>query len=104
MTFMNEYDIDDALGYFRDDPIVGPAVVTLDNLRRCVDRNSDGWAYWPKPTRAAAQLMELIGEAQREYRYSGETTVTAAQVRKAYGPIKAFLTRSGLTCEIVSPS
>ena len=48
--------------------------------------------------------MELIeGDGTWDARFGPRDEVTAAQVRAAYRPIKAFLTRSGLTCTIVEP-
>jgi len=103
MRFMNEWDIEDAQRRFRNHAALGPATQTLANLRNVVNANSDGWPYWSKPVRSAAKLMELIeGDGTNQARQDAEK-VTAAQVRKAYTPIKAFLTRSGLTCEIVDP-
>ena len=97
-TFMNEMDVDDALRTHRDDRILGPAVRTLSNLRDCTNQNSDGWAYWPRPQRAAARLIDLIQAATR---YNDPKLPTRGEVRKAYTPIRSFLTRHNLTCEIV---
>jgi hypothetical protein len=41
-------------------PALGPAVQTLDNLMTWTDNNSDGWAYWLPPARAAQRLIEFI--------------------------------------------
>jgi hypothetical protein len=103
MNFMNEYEIDEAVDRFRDDPILGPASQTLANLRTLANRNSDGWAYWPKPARAANKLMLLLQDARRPRDHRDPHAATAAQLRAAYSPIKAFLTRSGLECTIVPP-
>lgn len=103
---MNEFDIDNAARRFAAHPALGPAVQTIANLRDCANRNSDGWAYWPKPCRSAARLIELIeGDGTNDYRDNVAPKVTAEDVRKAYRPIKAFLTRSGLTdqCTIIDP-
>ena len=86
MRFMNEFEIEDAARQHLDDPILGPASWTLVNLVRATNANSDGWAYWPKPTRAAAKLMSLFDHPEN---------VTAKDVKAAYVPIKAFLTRQG---------
>jgi len=74
-------------------------------LRDAADANSDGWAYWPKPARAAARLMELIErDGTARYRFDQERKdVTGAGLRKAYAPIKAFRRRSGLSFEIYDP-
>ncbi len=92
---MNEYDISEAQDRYHGDPVLGPAVTTLTRLVDWTNANSDGWAYWPKPARAAARLMELI---------EGDGTVTADDVRKALRPIKAFRTRHGADFFIVEPA
>lgn len=101
---MNEYDIYDAQARWQDHPALGPATATLRNLMGCANANSDGWAYWPKPARAAEKLMALIeGDGTHESRYGDREDVTIAQVKAAYRPIKSFLTRHKLECEIVEP-
>lgn len=104
MMFMNEWEIEQAAERFRGHPILGPATQTLRNLMECANRNSDGWCYWPKPCRAAKQLQELIQGPHGYPRFGDRDDVTATQVKAAYRPIKAFLTRQGLTCEIVTPN
>lgn len=105
MRFMNTYDIDDACMRWLGHPILEPATQTLANLRDAADDNSDGWAYWPKPTRAAAKLMELIeGDGTNAYRQGLREDATADKLTAAYRPIKAFRTRSGLDFEIVPVS
>ena len=100
---MNEYNIDDAVYRYKGHPVLGPATRSLRNLKDLVNRNSDGWAYWPKPSRAAKQLMNLIEGDPRD-RYGDREDVTAAQVRKAYVPIKSFLTRNNLSMELEVPA
>jgi hypothetical protein len=100
MNFMNDMEIDGALTRFQDDPILGAAAQTLANLRDVANRNSDGWAYWPKPARSANKLMTLLQGASS---YHDPINVTVAQVRAAYSPIKGFLTRENLECTLVSP-
>lgn len=84
MRFMNTWDIDTSVNRYRHDAVLGPATRTLSNLRDAADNNSDGWAYWPKPARAAAKLMELIERG----------TATQAELRAALAPVKAFRTKS----------
>lgn len=99
MRFMNEYDIAYRRTQYSSHPILGPATRTLQNLSIAANRNSDGWAYWPKPARAAAKLMEMIerdGTRDRD-------DVTVAEYRAALKPIKAFRTRSGIDFEIEEP-
>jgi hypothetical protein len=102
MRYMNDWEIDDAVERHRHHPILGPATQTLHNLAACADANSDGWAYWPKPARAAAKLMELI-EGDPTDRFAERDDVTKAQLKAAYRPIRSFLTRHKLTCEIIEP-
>ena len=102
MRFMNSHDIARARSMYADHPILGPATRTLANLEAAADANSDGWSYWPKPARAARKLMELI-ERDGTARYifdSEREDATAAELRKAYAPIKSFRTRSGLPFDI----
>lgn len=101
---MNSYEIDEAAARFRTHPVLGPATKTLANLRDAADRNSDGWAHWPKPARSAARLIELIeGDGTWEARRGERSDATVAALRKAYSPIRAMLTRTGLQCELVQP-
>lgn len=104
MLFMNELEVEEATARWNDHPVLGPATKTLHNLMRCANSNSDGWAYWPKPCRAARQLQELIKAADKDRRELRPVSVDAGAVRRAYSPIKAFLTRTKLTIEIVDPA
>lgn len=103
MRYMNEWDIDRAEALYAGHPILGPAVRTLRNLVAWTNRNSDGWAYWPKPCRAAAKLMEMI-ERDGTSRYAFDEVradVSRAELRAALRPIKAFRTRQGADFEVV---
>jgi hypothetical protein len=68
-----------------------------------VNANSDGWAYWHAPTKAAAKLMKLIeGDDPREARFDRERgDATYAKLRAAYVPLKSFRTRRGIAFDIV---
>ena len=93
MLYMNEYEIEDAVARYADDPVLGPAARTLRNLMEWTNRNSDGWPYWAKPSRAAKGLQALLSSQRR---YGWETSqVTAAEYATALRPIKAFRTRQG---------
>jgi hypothetical protein len=72
-------------------------VVIIDRLRYWTNRNSDGWAYWPKPVRAAKNLMVLLESGDRW----DPADVTEAELKKAIVPIKSFLTRHGVAHEEV---
>lgn len=102
MKFMNRYDIQDAAARWQNHPVLGPATQTLHNLMDAADDNSDGWAYWPKPARAANKLMELIeGDGTSEYRYGPREDATSEKLKAAYRPLKSFRTRIGLEFDIV---
>jgi len=101
MRFMNDYDIQDANARYGTHQILGPAVRTLNNLVEWTNNNSDGWAYWPKPARAAAKLMELIErDGTNQFRNREREDVTVGEYRKALAPIKAFRTRQGADFQI----
>lgn len=102
MGWMNEYDVRDEADFWFGHPVMGPATETLANLVEVVNGNSDGWPYWKAPAKAAAKLMALIEQADSRTGAGWEGVPTAAEIRKAYTPIKAFLTRKGLTMEVVA--
>ena len=97
MHFMNDYDIEIAQHRF-DTPATPNRSKVADVVARLADwanDNSDGWAYWPKPMRAAAKLGRLLelraGFVRHEDRL--RTDITDAELRAALAPIKSFLTR-----------
>jgi hypothetical protein len=100
MFFMNTYEIDDAAARYRAHPVLGPATRTLANLRDAANANSDGWAYWPKPGRAAARLQELIQGDPRSRFDAERADATPERYAAALRPVKAFRTRSGLAFDI----
>lgn len=102
MRFMNDWNIDHAEHLYADHPVLGPATRTLANLANWADANSDGWAYWPKPARSAARLMELIqGDGTWQAREDADQRATPEAYRKALVPIKAFRTRQAADFDIV---
>lgn len=109
---MNDYDIARAVRRYATHPILGPASRTLANLRDAANHNSDGWAYWPKPARAAAKLMEMIErdvmiERDGTWQYFNDPAradVTSAEYKAALRPIRAFRTRSGIAFDIEEES
>lgn len=103
MSFItNEYDVDDASikaceDHFR--PNLQAAALTLSRLVNWTNANSDGWAYWQKPTAASKRLQEVVYReylGRTENRQLEHGDLTAAQLRSLYTPIKAFLTRQGV--------
>ena len=105
MMFMNQWDIQDACDQFAGDPVFGPATLTLHSLMSWTNHNSDGWAYWPKPCRAAKSLQEFIQAEQRRQRTSywedPDEREVQAQYKKALSAIKAFRTRQNADFEIL---
>lgn len=97
---MNEYEIEEAYARYQDHPILGAATRTLMELVKVVNRNSDGWPYWRKPSMAAHRLMEMIGSHRF---YDVRTDVTREDLRKAYAPLKKFRTTTGLQFELYEP-
>jgi hypothetical protein len=96
MRFMNSFDIENAVVRYNSHPVLGPAARTIANLADWADANSDGWAYWPKPARSAAKLMELIeGDGTWQAEQDADERATPAAYRKALAPVKAFRTRQG---------
>ena len=107
MKFMNDWDIESAQR--RYDPSVVPNRHYLANvvsaLQDWTNHNSDGWAYWPKPVRAASRAMELIESTTwEENTRREEEDATDAEVVAALRPIKAFLTRQGVRYGTVLPA
>lgn len=103
MSWMNEYDVKDAVrkhGYGQN-PNLSAAVLTLEKLMEWTNSHSDGWPYWRKPSQAAAKLQSLI---QGVDRWDPED-VSDAALKAAITPIKAFCTRQGIAHSeiVVSP-
>ena len=118
-VFMNRYDVEDALEDWTARHEDGHEVAltlslaeAVHALMRWTDSHSDGWAYWPKPSRAAGKATDLLRKQSDDYRRDGCETrwneatgrheviqfrdLTEAEVRKALAPIKSFLTRQGV--------
>lgn len=93
--FMNTWDIDQAIAMHRNHPVLSKATKLLGELRDLANATSDGWAYWPKPCRAAKKLQELIqqGHPSKRNSYPCPPDATEADLRKAIIPIKAFFTK-----------
>lgn len=105
MVWMNEWEIEEAADRYRNHPVLGPATKTLLSLVEVVNRNSDGWPYWRLPSGAAAQVMAMI-ERDGTARYRFDETradATAEELRRAYAPLKAFRTKTGLQFPLHEP-
>lgn len=97
MLFMNEHDVEGALRLFNDvdTPNLYRAAESLALLVDWTNSHSDGWAYWPKPCRAAKGLQQLLQDGITAYRRGAEQDCTEADLKKALVPVRAFLTRQG---------
>jgi len=95
MKYMNTYDIELALetALRFNLPNLIEANYQLIRLVNWTNSNSDGWAYWPKPCRAAKSLMELI-ETVDPYGWEHED-IDESDLKRALTPIKSFFTRHG---------
>lgn len=80
---MNEYEIEEAQRRFAKHAVLSRAARLLKAVKDHANANSDGWAYWPAPSKACKKLMELF-----ERRDATET-----EYRLAVSPIRAFYTR-----------
>jgi len=102
VLFMNGFDLTHASSSFTraGTPNRLALAFVVDNLREWADDHSDGWAFWPAPTRAAKQAMTLIQSTTNAANNEQEAhDITDAQMMAAVKPIKAFLTRQGATAE-----
>lgn len=61
---MNDYEIDSARNWFSpaDHPRLHDAVEGLNRFVGWVNNNSDGWAYWKAPQKAADRLIAKLQE------------------------------------------
>jgi hypothetical protein len=95
MSWMNEWDIEEALRRFKnpETPNLYDGAMILDRLAAFTNRNSDGWHSWRVPSNAASRLMELLQSVDRWE----PVDVTEADINRVLGPIKSFYTRLGTT-------
>lgn len=96
MMFMNSFDIEFARHRFGrgQTPNRLALAIVVDRLAEWADNHSDGWAYWPKPCRAAARAIDLIRSSTWEANEEQERhDITEAEMLAAVKPVKAFLTR-----------
>lgn len=97
MRYMNDYDIEFAVRRFTraSKPNRLALALVVQNLAEETNWVSDGWAYWPKPARAADKAMALIeSRTSRENDEQERVDITDAEMLAAVRPIKAFLTRN----------
>lgn len=103
MLFLNEYEVERAYVRFSRDtdlPNLRRASIVLYDLVQWANNNSDGWAYWPKPCRAAARLQSLLQAADREI---DPDDAPLCDLTSALAPVKGFLTRQGVDRDEFSP-
>lgn len=80
-------------------PMAGALADNIAALADWANDNSDGWAHWPKPSRAAAGAMRLLFDLDADLRRAWSdkpADLTRADVTKALRPVRAFLTRHGV--------
>jgi len=98
MPTMNSHDIAYALRRFQPEttPNRHAVALVLQNLQRWADDNSDGWAYWSAPSRAARVAMLQVASTTNAENWQREANdITPKAARAAVAPIKGFLTRVG---------
>jgi hypothetical protein len=103
MRFMNSYDLERAVRFYDEDttPRRLHLAYAVANLAEWANNNSDGWAYWPKPCRAAEKAIRLIDSTTNaENEAKRRTDCTEAEHKAATVAIRSFLTRHGVTPEI----
>jgi hypothetical protein len=104
MRYMNDFDLTQAARRYREDTVPNRARLTdvVTRLAYWANSHSDGWAYWPKPCRAASRAIALIeSTAYPEYDRRQREDATDAETKAALIPIKAFLTRQGVPHSVV---
>jgi len=102
MLFMNDYDLAYARRRFGhgQTPNRLALVMVVDALREWTNEHTDGWAYWPKPARAARNAMLLIRSTTNDANDRQEAhDITDEEMRTAVRPIKAFLTRHNVSSD-----
>lgn len=89
---MNQADIELAANNHHDCPNVRKGFNLLLRLMQTVNEQSDGWAYWSAPSKAAEQLMGLLKTAGNLW-YDTHGKISDANFRKAVTPIKSMVTK-----------
>lgn len=93
MAWMNQWEIEEAKQQCARHPILRKATQVLYDLMTLTNEVSDGWHYWPKPSRAASRLQELI-QRGIERRFDDRLPdVTETELKRALTPIKSLMTR-----------
>lgn len=96
MPWINEYEIDDAAGLLRNEPVTGPAAKFLYDYKEAINESSDGWPYWRYGTKCADDLSAIVYDALMKAQYGVQKPEpTQADVDKAIRKIKHFANRIG---------
>lgn len=88
---MSQMEIEMMASHRHACPNVRKGVRLLYRLMRAVNAQSDGWAYWHAPSRAAGKLMDLIKTAGDTWHHT-HGTITDAQLKAAITPIRRMVT------------
>ena len=90
--FMNQPEIEFAASRQHACPNVTKGIKLMLRLVEAVNAQSDGWAYFPAPSRSCEKLQELVKTAGN-LNHGTHGTITADQLKKAVAPIRAMVTR-----------
>jgi hypothetical protein len=90
--WMNQAEIEWAARQNHDCPVVSKGVKLLYRLMESVNEQSDGWAYWHAPSKAAEKLVALLQSAGN-LSHGTIGTITEADLRKALSPIRTMVTK-----------
>lgn len=95
IMWMNEWEVRALPDRFdaSEQPNAERGARILLNLLVWTNNNSDGWAYWRKPSNAAERLMDSLQAVRSAYFRGDDTDMSAEALALALRPIKAFLTR-----------
>lgn len=88
--WMNQAEIEFAASRIHACPNVTKGVQLLHRLMEAVNAQSDGWAYWSAPGKAADKLMDLLKTAGN-LSYDTNGTISDADLRKAVSPIRRMV-------------
>jgi hypothetical protein len=89
--WLNQHEIEIAASQQHSCENVRKGYQFLLKFVQAVNEQSDGWAYWSAPRKAANKLIELLDTAGKPF-YPTHGTVTPAQIKKAISPIRRMVT------------
>jgi len=89
---MNGQEIEYAAGQHHECPNVRMGITLLQRLKRAVDAQSDGWAYWSAPSKACEKLIALLQSAGN-LTYGTSGTISPRELAAAVKPIRSMVTR-----------